>query len=285
MDATMQVRQLLIQARLVLLPGHTVDSGRRLPLQRVVALPQQRGRDMVEQRAEPRPFVPTCYFTHTAQDAQLAGPALGPGRGRLLDVLLGRPPSLHALRGCLLTLVRALRRYYATVRLPTDVHVGLRAQGLLQPARRIFPGGHRGGLPVLARGVSIHAWGLRLRRGLRILAIAHPPILPSAMQNDVGTLVAIISQLNTRPACAPVNASMAASRLATHDSGSGWFATPFLCDSFIHDSTPVYPGALRTLLGLEARHLFYWPTQRWVPSFPNRTIRAGSLPGTLLSRT
>jgi hypothetical protein len=69
------------------------------------------------------------------------------------------------------------------------------------------------------------------------------------MQNDVGTLVAIISQLNTQPVCAPVNASMAASRLATHDSGSGWFATPFLCDSFIHDSTPVYPGALRNLLG------------------------------------
>ena len=94
----------------------------------------------------------------------------------------------------------------------------------------------------------MHAWGLRLRRALRTLALAHPPVLPSAMLNDVGTLVAIISQLNTRPACAPVNASMAASRLATHDSGSGWFATPFLCDSFIHNSTPVYPGALRILL-------------------------------------
>ena len=43
---------------------------------------------------------------------------------------------------------------------------------------------------------------------------------------------------------------MVALRPATHDSGSGWFATPFLCDSFIHDSTPVYPGALRKLLGL-----------------------------------
>ena len=188
-----------------------------------------------------------CYFTHTAQVAQLAGPALSPGRGRLPDVLLGRSPSLHALRRCLLTLVRTLRRYYATVRLPTDVHVGLRAQGLLQPARRIFPDGHRWGLPVLARGVSMHAWGLRLRRVLRTLALAHPPVLPSAMRNDVGTRVAIISQLNTLPACAPVNASMAASRLATHDSRSGWFATPFLCDSFIHYSTPVYPGALRTL--------------------------------------
>jgi hypothetical protein len=59
------------------------------------------------------------------------------------------------------------------------------------------------------------------------------------MCHGVGTLIAIISQLNTLPACAPVNASMAASRLATHDSGSGWFATPFLYDSFIHDSTPV----------------------------------------------
>ncbi len=94
----------------------------------------------------------------------------------------------------------------------------------------------------------MHARGLRLRGVQRTLAMAHPPVLPSAMRNDVGTLVAIISQLNTRPTLAPVNASMAALRLQTHDSGPGWFATPFLCDSFIHNSTPVYPGALRTLL-------------------------------------
>ena len=56
----------------------------------------------------------------------------------------------------------------------------------------------------------MHAWGLRLRRVLRVLAMAHPPVLPSAMLNDVGTPIAIISQLNTRPACTPVNASMAA---------------------------------------------------------------------------
>src|SRR5271169_4590549 len=210
---------------------------------------------MVEQRGESRPLIPTCYLTHTEQVAQLAGPALGPGRGRLLDVLLGRSPSLHALRRCLLTVVPTLRGYYTIVRLPIDVHVGLRAQGLLQPARRIFPDGRRWGLPVLARGVSMHAWGLRLRGGLRLLAIAQPSVLPSAMRNDVGTLVAFISQLNTQPACAPVNASMAASQLATHDSGSGRFAPPFLCDSFIHYSTLVYPGALRILLDLsEGQH-------------------------------
>lgn len=98
----------------------------------------------------------------------------------------------------------------------------------------------------------MHAWGLRLRRVLRVLAMTPPPVSPSALRNDVGTLVAIISQLNTLPACTPVNASMAASRLATHDSGSGWLATPFLYDSFIHYSSPIYPGALRSLLRLRS---------------------------------
>src|ERR1043165_7239086 len=84
-----------------------------------------------------------------------------------------------------------------------------------------------------------------------MLAIALPAVLPSATCHDVGTLVAIISQLNTLPACAPVNASMATLRSTTHDSGPGWFATPFLYDSFIHYSTPVYPGARHGLLGGE----------------------------------
>jgi len=74
--------------------------------------------------------------------------------------------------------------------------------------------------------------------------MALPAVLPSVTCHGVGTLIAIISQLNTLPACAPVNASMAALRLATHDSGSGWLATPFLCDSFIHYSMPAL--SLRT---------------------------------------
>jgi hypothetical protein len=68
------------------------------------------------------------------------------------------------------------------------------------------------------------------------------------MLNGVGTPVAIISQLHTLPALPPVNASMAASRLSTHYSGPERLAKPFLYDSFIHNSTPVYPGALSTLL-------------------------------------
>jgi len=51
------------------------------------------------------------------------------------------------------------------------------------------------------------------------------------------------SRLNTQPACAPVNASRRTLRCVAHDSGSGWFATPFLCDSFIHYSTTVFTSA------------------------------------------
>ena len=99
----------------------------------------------------------------------------------------------------------------------------------------------------------MHAWGLGLRGVRNRLALAPAPVWPSASWHGVGTPDAIISQLNALPACAPVNASMVALRLATHDSGSGWVATPFLCDSFIHNSTPVYPGALRNLLDEEAK--------------------------------
>jgi hypothetical protein len=41
-----------------------------------------------------------------------------------------------------------------------------------------------------------------------------------------------------------VNASLPASRLAVHDSGSVWLARPSPYGSFIRSSTPVYPGAL-----------------------------------------
>jgi hypothetical protein len=70
-----------------------------------------------------------------------------------------------------------------------------------------------------SRGVSVHAWGLRLRGAHGGLAFAPAAMSPSASWDGVGTPDAIISQLNTVPTCAPVNPSVAALRLATHDSG------------------------------------------------------------------
>ena len=110
MDSAVQICQLLIQVRLVLLPRHAIDSWCSSSLQGVEALPQQMDGDVVEQRGEPRPLIFACCLTHTKQVAQLADPALSPGRGRLPDVLLGRLPSLHALRQRLPAVVRTLRR-------------------------------------------------------------------------------------------------------------------------------------------------------------------------------
>ncbi len=95
----------------------------------------------------------------------------------------------------------------------------------------------------------MHARGLGLRGVRTSLAVARRAVWPSVSWYDVGTPMAIISQLNTLPARAPVNASMAALRPTTHDSRSGWVASPFLYDSCIHDSAPVYPGAHHGLLG------------------------------------
>ncbi len=76
-------------------------------------------------------------------------------------------PSLHNLLRPSLAFVRPLRRYYAAVRLPAAVHLGLIAHRLLPPFRRPSDHGRPRGLSVLAREVSMHAWGLRLRRAGR----------------------------------------------------------------------------------------------------------------------
>ena len=41
------------------------------------------------------------------------------------------------------------------------------------------------------------------------------------------------------------NASSATLPPPSHGPGSGWIATPFLHDSFIHYFTPVYPDAIQ----------------------------------------
>src|SRR5580698_9855355 len=74
-------------------------------------------------------------LTYTVQPAWPALPAWYPVRVRLCRVLLGQWPSLHDLLRPSLACVRPLRWYYATVRLPMAVHVGLIAHRLLPPSR------------------------------------------------------------------------------------------------------------------------------------------------------
>ena len=105
--------------------------------------------------------------------------------------------------------------------------------------------GREWGLSVLAHGVSIRRWGLRLRRAFQGLAMATPSVLPSVRLTTSAPRTNVISELNTQPACAPVNASTSALRRTSHEAGSGWIANPFLCDSFIRNSMSVYPDAIQ----------------------------------------
>jgi len=64
-------------------------------------------------------------------------------------------------------------------------------------------------------------------------------VWPSASLNSVGAPDCLISRLNGWPALSPVNASTTPSQAPPHDSGSGWFAIPFLYRTFIDYSLPV----------------------------------------------
>src|SRR5262249_42305711 len=92
---------------------------------------------MVQQSCELLLPVLSCCFAHTLQPAWPGFPARCPAQVKLPRVFLGLRPSLHNLRRRTPAFVRLLRRYYATVRLPTAVHEGLAAHRVLPPAHPV----------------------------------------------------------------------------------------------------------------------------------------------------
>jgi len=89
-------------------------------------------------------------------------------------------PSLPSADSLLPALVRTFRRYYATVRLPSNVHVGRTAHGLRQPARALpatgVPGVSRFSRLVFPRMPRVYdpaGSGSRLK-------LSPTPMLPSA---------------------------------------------------------------------------------------------------------
>ena len=59
------------------------------------------------------------------------------------------------------------------------------------------------------------------------LALSPSIMLPSLSGYEVGAPDRVISELNTRPACSPVNACVGPSRAGRHDSGPWWVVTAF----------------------------------------------------------
>src|SRR5207244_10805138 len=64
--------------------------------------------------------------------------------------------------------------------------------------------GRRRGLPVLAHGVSLHAWGLRLRGTAPHSRFRDCAMLPSERADAVGFPKPLITELNTQPTDTPV---------------------------------------------------------------------------------
>src|SRR6202034_1497356 len=120
--------------------------------------------------------------------------------------------------------VRRLHSYYGRVRLLWPVHRRLRppafpARSLQNSARTVqrYPGSRPGG---------VSACQCLRRRGANLcLAIATWAVLPSAGRK-ASALRSWFSPLNGWLTLSPVNASLRPSRVAAHDSGSVWFATP-----------------------------------------------------------
>src|SRR4029077_6575205 len=138
MNSPMEVHQPFLQAVPIFLPRYPVHSRRRTPFQVVVTAAKQLDVDVVQQGGEPHLPVSLGCLSYTVQPAWPDLPAPCPARVWLFRVLLGQRPSLHDLLRPSPACVRPLRRYYAAVRLPAAVHVGLIAHRLLPPIRPLL---------------------------------------------------------------------------------------------------------------------------------------------------
>src|SRR5438132_3052380 len=196
------------------------------------------------------PFT-SCCLTYPLKRAGHAAPALSPGHVTLGSIPLGQPPSLHRLLSLRLDLVRRLRWYYGSVRLPVPVHH--RGASLDFPMRSVicsltdrheisrFP------LKVLAymrrvldraRSKSVSQYR-RFQFRLPLSSTASAPGSGHRWR-DGGS----ISRLNTWPVRTPVNASPPLSGTKVHDSEPVWSATPSLYETLIHNTLPAFTGAL-----------------------------------------
>jgi hypothetical protein len=187
-----------------------------------------------------------------------SSPALSPGCGRLTAVPLGPGPFLHVLRRKLPSIVRSLLRYYGRVRLLTRVHVQRAAFGLPEPAptevrARVRPPRFRTKDVSTCMG-SPTAQGPSHASHLRMDDVAFP-------STERGRHLGIrpVSQLNTQPMVAPVNASRQPSRTAAHHSGPGRLASPYPVEDF---------------------HLLSFASLSWRSPIRVKSEIPGALPGT-----
>src|SRR5215469_18227437 len=190
-----------------------------------------------------KPRCPQVHRRDTSRAPSAGGPCGQRGPRPAEDLTPKTVASLRPLRYRLTGFVRGLHRYYEAVRLPVLVH--RRRMSLDFPTRPAIPSTadehrtSRFSCEVLAyvHGVSDRAGLDRISR-YRCARWSLPFLLTTSASRRKE-----LSRLNIRPARTPVNASTLSLRGAPHDSGPLWVAKPSAYDSFIHNTSPVYPGA------------------------------------------
>ena len=96
----MQIKQPLVEAFLVIMPTHAINTLRCVAFELIKALVQQRWRQVVHQARERLFLIFLCGLTHARKPQHRVSPALRlvtVGRPR---VPLSQDPSLHTLRRC-----------------------------------------------------------------------------------------------------------------------------------------------------------------------------------------
>src|SRR5437899_4093406 len=235
-----EILEVVLESLAVLPPCLSVHPGRGFLLQAEVGHAQRfQVVDVVEQRCEPRFLILTGSLTYPLQRTGRVRPARCPGHVLLLQVPFGQTSTLHPLRRWLPSLVRRLRRYYRSVRLPVFVHHRRASLDFPMRPQTYSVWGERG-ISRFPREVLPYVQGVCDRAGLRCTSRYRCtgwglPLSPTASASRSEFL----TRLNTRPARSPVNASTPPSRAAPHDSGPMWVATSHSYDSFIHYTSPV----------------------------------------------
>jgi hypothetical protein len=185
----------------------------------------------------------TCCPPYLGEPTLQVLPELCPEPVVLAQVALGQSPSLHPLRGrsrSCSAVVRGLRRYYGTVRLPTSVHLRFPLSGSLLRAQASSAWVRRGlsRFPheVLERmhRVSDRAGSRRHSRYRAVECCLRTSSTVSAPGSG-----SCLSRLNAGPAPPPVNASNWRLLANPHDSGLSWFATPSTQMTFTFNTSPV----------------------------------------------
>src|SRR6266436_272570 len=195
--------------------------------------------DMVQERREPQLLILSCCLTYPLQRTRRVFPARCPGRVLLRRVPFGQTPSLHPLRRRLPGVVRGLRRYSGSVRLPRSVrHRRTSLDFPTRPRATATLGGL--GISRFPSEVFTYVHGVSDRAGLCNASRYRRsrwglPLLLTASASRSNCL----TRLNTRPARSPVNASTPPLRAAPHDSGPVWVAVPHSYDFCIHYTSPV----------------------------------------------